>query len=258
MRSDAEIEAAVDVVWQGLESGAVDGARLTGKLDLHDGLRVQLGVLQRHLQRGERLAGWKVGMTSGPARDAMGPGFRPFGFVLASRTFESGARLKRSEIPGCGIEAELCFRIGATLGGDDTTPERAAAAVAALSPAFEINARRIAGASDDGVRLADDLSQWGIVVGPEIAPVPSALDFDALQVELFGDGMRTGAALGRDVMDPHYLSLARLARLLGSFGLALEPGQRVITGAYTRQQVRGPGHWRGDFGALGAVEVELV
>jgi 2-keto-4-pentenoate hydratase len=258
VRSESEIDAAVELVWQGLAHGAVDGDRLVGKLDLHDGLRVQLGVLGRYLTRGEKLAGWKVGMTSGPARDAMGVGFRPFGFVLQSRTFASGARIPQRGIAGCGIETELCFHIGSTLGGVDTTPEQAAAAVAGVSPAFEINSRRITGGSDEGVRLADDLSQWGIVVGPELAPVPEDFDFEGLRVELWNGERLAGSALGRDEIDPHYLSLARLAKLLARFGLALQAGQRVITGAYARQPVRGPGAWRGTFGMLGSVEVEFA
>jgi 2-keto-4-pentenoate hydratase len=258
MRSESEIEAAVELVWEGLGRGAVDGDRLVGKLDLHDGLRVQLGVMQRHLLRGEKLAGWKVGLTSGPARDAMGVGFRPFGYLLQSRTFASGARLPQREIAGCGIETELCFHIGRTLGGVDTSPEQAAAAVTGVAPAFEINARRIAGAADEGVRLADDLSQWGVVLGSEVAPVPDDFDFEALRVELWSGEQLAGSTLGRDEIDPHFVSLARLAKLLARFGLALEAGQRVITGAYVRQPVRGPGRWRGTFGTLGSVEVEFV
>ena len=258
MRSEAEIEAAVELVWQGLTHGAVDGDRLVGKLDLHEGLRVQLGVMRRHLLQGEKLAGWKVGLTSGPARDAMGAGFRPFGYLLQSRTFASGARIPQRGIAGCGIETELCFHIGRTLGSVDTTAEQAAGAVVGVSPAFEINSRRIAGAADEGVRLADDLSQWGVVVGPRLAPVPEDFDFEALQVELWNGEQLAGSALGRDEIDPHYLSLVRLARLLARFGLALEAGQRVITGAYVRQPVRGPGRWRGSFGTLGSVEVEFV
>src|SRR5262245_14218961 len=115
MRSESEIEAAVALVWQGLAHGWVAGDGLVGRLDLHDGLRVSVGVLQCCLQRSEKLARWKVGMTSGPSRDAMGVGFRPFGFVLQSRTFDSGARIPLRKIPRCGIETELCFHIGRTL-----------------------------------------------------------------------------------------------------------------------------------------------
>ena len=50
-----------------------------------EGLRRQLANL------GDRLvAGWKIGLTSGIARDSMGQGFRPFGYILADRVFASG------------------------------------------------------------------------------------------------------------------------------------------------------------------------
>src|SRR5262245_32733431 len=58
---------------------------------MEDALEIQLAVLEEMLKRGERLAGWKVGMTSGPSRDAMGAGFRPFGYILQSRSLHSGA-----------------------------------------------------------------------------------------------------------------------------------------------------------------------
>ena len=38
-------------------------------------------------------AGWKVGLTSGAARDSMGEGFRPFGHIHRDRVFNSGARI---------------------------------------------------------------------------------------------------------------------------------------------------------------------
>ena len=55
------------------------------KLDRHQGLALQLEVLSRFRDAGEKLGGWKIGLTSGPGRDAMGKGFRPFGFILETR-----------------------------------------------------------------------------------------------------------------------------------------------------------------------------
>jgi len=48
------------------------------------GLQGQLDTLRLWERSGDSLAGWKVALTSGNARDLMGPGFRPFGYVLAS------------------------------------------------------------------------------------------------------------------------------------------------------------------------------
>ena len=42
------------------------------------------------------------------------------------------------------------------------------AAVAGVSPAFEVNQRRIRGDTTPGMRIADDLANWGLVVGPVV------------------------------------------------------------------------------------------
>ena len=49
--------------------------------ELYAGLERQLVALA-----GRKNAGWKVGLTSGQARDSMGAGFRPFGYIPVSYT----------------------------------------------------------------------------------------------------------------------------------------------------------------------------
>ena len=226
---------------------------------LDAGLRRQLEALEAKVAGGEVLAGWKVGLTSGRSRDAMGAGFRPFGYILESRVFESGAALPLAEFAAIGVENEVCFTIGDTIRSDGGAVDRdtVAGALAGASPGFEINEPRLPADASPADRLADNLSQWGIVAG---APRPVAdIDFDALEVILSRDGeaVQTVAAAGH--IDDHFASLAALATQLGRFGLALEPGQRVITGAFGRQAVAAPSRWRGDFGAsLGTVEVTFT
>ena len=87
--------------------------------DLDEALAVQLHVLRRFESAGERLGGWKVGLTSGKARDRMGKDIRPFGYVLQSRVFESGAPLPLASIMNCHIEPELCLIVGTALRGPD-------------------------------------------------------------------------------------------------------------------------------------------
>ena len=226
---------------------------------LDDGLRRQLEALDAKIAGGMVLAGWKVGLTSGASRDAMGRGFRPFGHILESRVLDSGATLPLADFAAIGVENEVCFTIGDTIRSDGTDVDRdtVVGAIAAAAPGFEINEPRLARDASSTERLADNLSQWGIVAGPA-RPVAD-IDFDALEVTLSQDGepVATVAAVGH--IDDHFASIAALAMQLGRFGLALEPGQRVITGAFGRCPVTAPSHWRGDFGpALGTVEVTFT
>ena len=220
------------------------------------GLRRQLEDLDRKLAAGARLAGWKVGLTSGTSRDAMGVGFRPFGHILAERVFPSGAALTLSDFNAIGVENEVCFTMGATLAGE-VSAAAARTAVASAAPGFEINEPRLGGSASAAARLADNLSQWGIVVGAE-RPL-DGIDFDALEVALQCDGGVQATVCARGHIDDHFASIAALAAQLGRFGRRLEPGQRVITGAFGRRPVTAPSRWRGNFGAaLGVVEVSFA
>lgn len=248
---------AVELLWQGVTEGQFDPAELGEDLSVDDGERLQLAVLDRWCDEGEALGGWKVGLTSGRSRDAFGPGVRPFGFILAGRILESGATVEAERIHRCGIETELSFRIGKELAGSRVTPTDARAAVDAVAPAFEINERRIEAGAASGVRVADDLAQWGIVVGEDVSPVPTEFDFEALVVEMLFNGEPSNSVAAKDNIDDHFVSIARLACELAKFDLGLEPGQRIITGAFTRHQVQGSGRWEGRFGSLGGVTVSF-
>lgn len=224
---------------------------------LQDGLKRQLERLGELTAGGEARGGWKVGLTSGAARDGMGKGFRPFGYLLRSRIFESPAALALAGRPGFGIENELCFTLARGLRGDPDRPS-VIAAIASVSPAFEIVQQRLESASTPADRLADNLSQWGIVVGAPRALDWNRFDFARLEVTLRRDGELVETVAARDHIDDHFDSVAALARRLDAFGLALEPGDRVITGSYTRQPVGGACDWLGDFGPdIGAVELAL-
>ena len=222
--------------------------------DLDEALAIQLRVLRRFEAAGEHLGGWKVGLTSGKARDRMGKDVRPFGYVLQNRVFSSGAALPVASIMNCHIEPELCLIVGSALRGQDVDREQAKAAVRAVAPAFEINEVRVQPDQDPMPLVADGLAQWGIVVGPE-APVRDGL-VDTTATFSHNNQVVETKTPGATMDDP-YLSLARLCRRLHPFGLGLEPGQPVITGSFCHHAVTQPGRYSADFSGVGTVSVRF-
>ena len=221
--------------------------------DLHTGLSLQLEALGEKLAAGATLGGWKVGLTSGGARDSMGAGFRPFGYILESRIFASGARIGLDNFESVGVENECCFTIARELEGEVSRDE-VIDAVQSVAPGFEINERRLPADAPAQERLADDLSQWGIVAGTA-RPV-AGIDFESLVVTLARDGEPAETVAARGHIEDHFASIAALAAQLSRFGRTLRPGQRVITGSFGRCPVTEPSAWSGDFGSgLGVVEV---
>ena len=249
---EAELRRLADQLFEGARRGSIDGTLSSPSNDLDVALRVQLAVLDRWRAAGERLGGWKSGLTSRAARDMLGKGFRPFGFILESRILPSGAHLKRSAIGRCKVEAELCVIMKTPLRGA-VDPDAARAAVGAIAPAFEINELRFPSFPAPFLLLADNLAQWGAVVGRPCALPPTRL-VDTT-VELILDGKVVEVATPGDTMDDPFVALARLATTLDRFGLGLEAGPRVITGAFADVVVPGACTVTARFGDWGEVAI---
>jgi len=242
-----------NALWQGAHQGVLDLDPLP-EVDVEEGQSLQLRILENWLKSGEALEGYKVGLTSGQARDAFGAGIRPFGYILKSRVFQSGDSVSLQSIGRMGLENELVFRLGAPLRGDDVTAAQARGAVESVAAGFEINQTRIRGRASPGVHVADNLSQWGVVTGEFRSP---DIAFDDLTVTLALDGavIQTVAAAGH--IDDHFESIATLANRLFRFKRHLRPGTLVITGAFTRHPVERVGTWEGDFGDAGKVSIRV-
>ncbi len=247
---------AAELIWSEAAQGRWFPEALRGTLDFASAHQVQLAVLEKRQAGGDTLAGWKVGFTSERVRAKYGTDERPFGHLMASGVHASNATVPI--FPHAAIEPELCFTIGSRLGAPDVTPEQARAAVAGVAAGFELNQGRARGVEDTALAIADNLSQWGIVHGGALAPIPADFDLNAISVTLRKGGQQVSSVVGREVIDDHFLSLSLLARNLHRHGLALEPGQRVITGSFDKVDVGVGESWEAEFSGIGTVAVSFV
>jgi 2-keto-4-pentenoate hydratase len=222
-------------------------------LSRSDALALQLKVLERMCSLGETLVGWKVSYTSGGGRDRMGPGYRPFGFILGSRSLESGATVELAAALNMAVEPELCLELKQPLHGVVSRDE-ARVSVGVCYAAFELNEIRPVKGTDEATTLADGCGQWGIVVG---AQATADAANTAIRVDLYNDERLVASSVPGDTMDDPYLSLARLSARLDEFGVGLEAGQRVITGSFSRAVIDAPGTWQADFEGIGHVAVSF-
>ena len=187
-----------------------------------------------------------MGLTSGRARDSMGKGFRPFGYILRERIYETSKVFRLRDFERVGIENELCFRMREPLRGEVGRAE-VIAALDCVFAAFEINEQRLGADATPTQRIADNLNQWGIVVGFDERLDWERFDFDQLSASLFHnpDLVQTVAAKGH--IDDHFESIAALVRQLARFDRSLEAGAHVITGSFTRHTITEEGLYRGQF-----------
>lgn len=235
-----------------LASRLVEMDELATSLDEAQSLQVE--VLKKLEAGGQTVSGWKVGLTSGGAYDMMGVGVRPFGYLLSRNTIRSGQRLARPDGVSLLIEPEVCLELGAPLSGADLTPEACRAAVASVKASFEVNQSRVKMPGRNHLFVADGLSNWGLVIGSgkrsDDAPFKPS-------VELFHDGTLVRASGADLVMDDPFLLLARLCKGLSRYGLRIDAGQHVITGAFCRHPLDVPGEYQAVFSGLGEMSFTL-
>ena len=251
------IEAAIEIVWAGIERRLHHPPELVGRLSMEQAYQVQLAVLERFVRAGERHAGWKVGLTAKAMQEQQRVHEPVFGFLLESGHRASGAVLSFDELIAPGFENELCITMGGPLSGPGVTIEHARRAIAGVAPALEIIERRGDFTADLCLALADNAQQRAFVTGP--AHPLGDLDLSTVTVDVVVNGVQRDHARGAEVLGTPLASIAWLANKLAEFGRVLEAGARVMSGSFTRQYplVRGD-RVEARFDPLGAVRVDVT
>lgn len=254
-----KIDEAVAVLWQSMQTGDHAPAALRKTLTLAEAYKIQFGILDRWLAAGEKQAGWKIGATSDAARKMLNLSAPAGGYLLANRQFPSGHTFEHAAIYKPIIESEVCITLGKRLAGPGVTRDDVLAAASAVTPAFEIAAMRSDMAADFPLGVADDIAQWGYVLGPTITPYPKDLNLGEMMIESRRNDEVVQQVRGRDAIDDQLQSVAWLANHLAEYGKALEAGHCIITGAIIRPMPIAKGdRWETRFSGVGTVSAAFV
>jgi 2-keto-4-pentenoate hydratase len=229
-------QAAIDEFWAARACGEYFPAQWFDRLTLDQAYRIQLGMIARRIAAGERQIGWKVGLTAEPIQQQFGFHEPVFGCILDSKP--SGHVFRRDELIRPGFESELCLRVGQTLNGEvDMGTVRAA--IDAVYPALEIIETRGDFTAQIALAMADNAQQKTVVLGDPVPLGALALDAVAATVRINGETVATGR--GDAVLGNPLNSVIWLARKLQEFGRAIQPGEIIMSGSFTRQFPIAPG-----------------
>ncbi|MGE0823556.1 MAG: 2-keto-4-pentenoate hydratase [Candidatus Binatia bacterium] len=252
-------EDAISFLWQTAQKGQAPVAFLHKTLSMDEAYRVQLGILSHWQAKGEKLGGWKIGLSAAGARQAFGLSAPISAYLLASRHFSSGHTFSYAAISKPVIESELCFTIGKRLAGPGVTREQVLVAVSAVAPAFEVVDMRFNIGEDMPLGVADGIAQWGYVTGIAVSPYPAQLELGEVTVEMRRNSEVFANVVGKDVIDNQLDCIAWLANHLSTLGLTLEPGQDVMTGSFTKPTPIAKGdRWESTFSGVGAVSATFA
>lgn len=228
-------------------------------LDLETAYRVQDLTLRRRLDRGERVVGVKLGLTSKAKQERMGVDVPFVAWLTDAMVLAPGEPVQRDRLIHPRVEPEIVLVMGERLAGPRVGRAEALAAVATVHAGAEVIDSRYADFRfRAGDVVADNASSGAFVVG-ETTRSPAGLDLAAEAVELAVDGVVVGAATGAAVLGHPAEALALAANELARRGLAIEPGWIVLTGGLTDAVPAPPGAAiTCRFARLGSVRLELT
>ncbi|WP_408898021.1 2-keto-4-pentenoate hydratase [Nocardioides sp. R1-1] len=202
-------------------------------LDLADAYAIQRAGIALREQRGERVAGAKLGFTSRAKAAQMGVSDVIIGTLTDTMAATGTLDLTRSIHPR--VEPEVAFLLGSDV--DPGAPDAdLAAAVTHVAPALEVIDSRY---RDFRFSLADvvadNTSASAYVVGEwvPVADVRARLDLAALPVVLHVDGVEAARGSTADILGDPWAALPALQRMAARHGQPLRRGGVLLAGAAT-------------------------
>jgi len=264
MLQQGEIEAMVDL----LEEAATSRkplrplTALRPGLALGDAYAIQEGWAARHVARGRRRAGYKLGLTTPAAQRALGADRPIYGVLFTDMAIPEGGALPLDRLIAPRIEPELAFVMRAPLEGECSAAQ-ALDAIGFALPAVEIIDNRIA-AQDSETGTARSALDIVADAGGTSGFVLSSRRFDPreaalaeIRVTLEAAGKSESGSFA-DVFGSPENALVELARGLAARGGAIAEGDIVLTGSPLRPAPLVPGERiTADFGILGTVELTI-
>ncbi len=189
---------------------------------------------QLRVERGERVVGRKIGLTSRAMRQQLGVNEPDFGVLWGSRQFSVNEG--RAEVPAATflqprLEGEIAFLIGEPLTGGAIGPQEVLAATVALAVSVEVIDSRI---EDWRIKIvdtiADNASYGGFAVGPWSEDLLRE-DLRTLGMLIQRNGEPVQMAIGAAAMGHPAEAVAWLADKLSAFDEGLKAGDVVLSGS---------------------------
>ncbi len=236
-------QEAVASLAKRLEQAQLTGATINKvtddypNLDWGDAYNIQWAIRQRKLDRGGRIVGLKMGLTSWAKMRQMGVETPIYGFLVDEFSVPDGGVVDAGKLIHPRVEAEIAVVTGRELRGPGCQVAQVAAAIDCVLPAIEVIDSRYENFRFDLPSvISDNCSAARFCVGG-ITRRLKDLDLKTLGVVLEKNGEVVETGAGAAVLGHPLNSVAMLANLLSERGPqelnTIPAGTFILTGAVT-------------------------
>ncbi|HXY67760.1 MAG TPA: fumarylacetoacetate hydrolase family protein [Mycobacterium sp.] len=231
---------------------------ILGGTDIAAAYAVQRLLTEDSQQRGRRIVGHKIGLTSPAVQRQLGVDQPDSGVLFADMQVASGATVTTNMLLQPKVEAEIAFILAEDLEGD-LSDSRIRAAAGIAMPAIEIVDSRV---RDWSISIVDTIADNGssalFVLGSEVAAAAD-LDFVSRTMRLTQDDVVVSSGRGSDCLGSPLNALRWLARTAQDNGSPLRAGHIVLSGALGPMVPVRPGSsYTADIDGIGSVEVSFT
>lgn len=225
---------------------------------VQDAYDIQLKNVARALDDGEVISGKKIGLTSKPMQKLFGIDEPDYGHLYKSTEVTNGGSIKIDTLNKPKVEGEIAFVLKEDLKGPGVTVEDVYRATDYISASIEIVDTRY---RDWKIKLVDTISDNGSSVLYLMGDNKLSVDqvsIPEIEMTLCKNGEKINNGTGADVLGNPAEAVAWLANKLNEFGVQLNRGDVILSGAITAA----PEASRGDvfecvFSELGSVKVRF-
>ena len=227
---------------------------------IEDAYKIQLKLMKKRMELGERVVGWKAGLTSKVAQMHYGVSEPDFGFITDKMIVQEGAEIDLSELGNPSFEgAEIAFLLKSELKGPGVNVAEVLRATEGVLPCIEIISGWIERTEKFDIRdsIAHNGNAGRFILGGKLTPIEE-LDLRLVGVVLELNGEIVATAAGAAALGNPAHVVAWLANKLSQFGAKLCPGQIIATGTLIGGITPNPGDiFKVTFDRLGTVTARI-
>ncbi len=235
------------------------------EITIDDAYAIQKAGIALKLADGRRVIGHKIGLTSRAMQQSSQIDEPDFGTLLDDMIYHEGTDIPMAKFIDPMIEVELAFILKDRIEGDRVTILDVLSATDYVMPALELIDARCHRIDPETKRprkvmdtISDNAANLGIILGGR--PIkPLDVDLRWVSALLYRNGVieETGVAAG--VLNHPANGIAWLSKKFAPHGIALEPGQIILAGSFTRPvKLRPNDTIHADYGPLGNITCRFV
>jgi 2-oxo-hept-3-ene-1,7-dioate hydratase len=235
------------------------------EITIPDAYAIQKAWVDMKIAEGRKIVGHKIGLTSRAMQMSSQIDEPDYGTLLDDMVFPDGGEIPVDRFIVPMIEVELAFILKDRLEGDKVSMLDVLSATDYVIPALELIDARSQRIDPESKRprkvfdtISDNAANAGIIMGGR--PIkPMDVDLRWVSALLYRNGVieETGVAAG--VLNHPANGIAWLAKRFAPHGVALEPGQIILAGSFTRPVPASRGDtFHVDYGPLGNITCRFV